>query len=93
MSEGSRVLQEILLTPHPRPWVPPTSSEKGQPLLQARPAQDSHNVERSLLFWSGALCSGFSLKFPQGVSLISLSPAHGQLMTSMGLDFTNLDMS
>lgn len=91
MSEGSRVLQEILLTPHPRPWG--GESEKGQPLLQARPAQDSHNVERSLLSWSGALWSGFSLKFPQGVSLISLSPAHGQLMTSMGLDFTNLDMS
>lgn len=37
MSEGSRVLQETLLTPHPRPRVPPTSPEKGQPLLQARP--------------------------------------------------------
>lgn len=93
MSEGSKVLQETLLTLHLRRRVPPTSPEKGQPLLQARPTEDSHNVERSLLSRSGALWGGFSLKFSQGASRIPLSPAHGQLMTSMGLVFTNLYMS
>lgn len=37
--QGSRVLQDTLLTLHPRPQVPPTSPEKGQPLHQARPAK------------------------------------------------------